>query len=84
MSASEVAAFDSHQTDPAKLQQEIQDDFGYGERVMSYMGHVIRISQSRYSYGYVVTIDGHPIQGNFPGIYTAYDRAKLLIDKGRV
>jgi hypothetical protein len=82
--ASDSAIFDDHQVDPAKLQAEVREDAGYRDRVMTYMGRIIRITRAQYAYGYVVTVDDFPIQGNFPGVYTAFDRAKHMIDKGRV
>jgi hypothetical protein len=75
------APFDVHQTDPARLKAEVQKDLDAVQK-HSYKGREIHVHPHKH--GVRLVIDGSDLWGTFPGATTAIQRAKHLIDSGKV
>ena len=72
LAASDNAAYDVHQADPARLSAGMIHH-------EEYKGRHIHVMESGHAYG--MTIDSVMQPGKFPGVATAVQRGRILIDR---
>jgi hypothetical protein len=65
--------------DTDRYKSEARSAFGQPEHSEVYQGHRVEIMAKPG--GYAIRINGESVGGNFPGVTTAMQRARILIDR---